>query len=46
MSLQGRALLLVLLTALIAVLCDWSGDAGLQGLWRFPASLLLLGLAY
>lgn len=46
MSLRRNALLLVLLTALIAVLADWSANHGATGLWRFPAALLLLGLAY
>jgi uncharacterized protein (DUF58 family) len=46
MSLRRNALLLVLLTAVIAVLSYWSRDAGLTGLWLFPAALLMLGLAY
>jgi len=46
MSLRRNALLLVLLTAVLAVMGEWSADAVLQGLWRFPAALLLLGLAY
>jgi uncharacterized protein (DUF58 family) len=46
MSLRRNGLLLVLLTAVIAVVGDWSTDPALGGLWRLPAALLLLGLAY
>lgn len=46
MNLRRNALLLALLTALVAVLGDWSGNARLASLWRIPAGLLLLGLAY
>ena len=46
MSLRHNALLLVLLTAVIAVVGDWSADPALAGLWRLPAALLLLGLTY
>jgi uncharacterized protein (DUF58 family) len=46
MSLRRNALLLVLLTAVIAVVSDWSHHAVLPGLWGLPAALLLLGLAY
>jgi uncharacterized protein (DUF58 family) len=46
MSLRRNALLLVLLTAAIAVAGDWSADSALAGLWRLPAALLLVGLAY
>jgi len=45
-SLRRNALLLVLLTAVIAVVSDWSHHAALPGLWGLPAALLLLGLAY
>ena len=45
MSLKRTALMLVLLTAAIAVVSDWS-HASPAGLWRIPAALLLLGLAY
>jgi uncharacterized protein (DUF58 family) len=45
-SLRGNAFALVLLTAAIAVVGDWSGEPVLGGLWRFCAALLLLGLAY
>ncbi len=44
-SLTNRAYLL-LATVLLAILGDWSGEARLAGLWRLPAALLLLGLAY
>lgn len=46
MNLRLKALLLALVTALIAVMGDWSGSALLASLWRLPAGLLLLGLAY
>jgi uncharacterized protein (DUF58 family) len=46
MSLRPNALLLVLLTAVIAVVGYWSRDGALVGLWLFPAALLMLGLAY
>jgi uncharacterized protein (DUF58 family) len=45
-SLRGNAFLLVLLTVAAAIAGDWSHDASLAGVWRFPAALLLLGLAY
>jgi uncharacterized protein (DUF58 family) len=45
-SLRRNAFLLITLTVLAAIGGDWSGDAGLAVLWRFPAALLLLGLAY
>ena len=46
MNLRPKAMLLALLTALIAVLGDWSGNSWLSTLWRLPAGVLLLGLAY
>jgi uncharacterized protein (DUF58 family) len=46
MSLRQNALLLAVLTALIAIVGAWSGDAALGGVWRLPLGLLLLGLAY
>jgi uncharacterized protein (DUF58 family) len=45
-SLRGNAFVLVLLTVAAAIASDWSGDSTLSGVWRFPAALLLLGLAY
>jgi uncharacterized protein (DUF58 family) len=45
-SLRGNAFLLVLLTVGAAIAGDWSGASSLAGAWRFPAALLLLGLAY
>ncbi len=45
MSLRRNALLLVLATGVLAILGLWSGGA-LARLWRIPAGLLLLGLAY
>ncbi len=46
MSLRFNSLLLVLLTAVIAVLGDWSTRSAASGLWLLPTALLLLGLAY
>jgi len=46
LSLRRNALILVVLTAVIAIVGEWSEDAALAGLWRIPAALLLLGLAY
>jgi uncharacterized protein (DUF58 family) len=45
-SLRRNAFLLVLVTLAAAIAGDWSGDSSLTGVWRFPAALLLLGLAY
>jgi uncharacterized protein (DUF58 family) len=45
-SLRPNALLLAVLTALIAIAGAWSGDASLAGAWRLPLALLLLGLTY
>lgn len=46
MSLRQNSLLLAVLTALLAIVGAWSGDAMLAGAWRLPLALLLLGLAY
>lgn len=46
MSLRINSLLLVLLTAVIAILGDWSPQPAMSRLWLLPAALLLLGLAY
>jgi uncharacterized protein (DUF58 family) len=45
-SLRSNAFLLVLFTVAAAICGNWSGDSSLTGVWRFPAALLLLGLAY
>ncbi|HWG76415.1 MAG TPA: DUF58 domain-containing protein [Steroidobacteraceae bacterium] len=45
MSLKRNALLLVLATGVLGILGQWA-DPRLAGLWRLPAALLLLGLAY
>jgi uncharacterized protein (DUF58 family) len=45
-SLRSNAFLLVLFTVAAAISGSWSGDSSLSGVWRFPAALLLLGLAY
>lgn len=46
MSLRQNALLMAALTAFIAIVGAWSGDAMLARLWQLPLALLLLGLAY
>ncbi len=46
LSLRRNSLLLAIAAALIAVAADWSGAAGLAGLWAVPCALLLAGLAY
>lgn len=46
MSLRQNAFLLAVVTALVAIMGAWSGDASLAGAWRLPLGLLLLGLAY
>jgi uncharacterized protein (DUF58 family) len=46
MSLRQNALALVVLTVLMAIIGDWSGDRDLARLWYFGLALLLLGLAY
>jgi len=45
MSLRHNALVLALLSAVLAILGEWSGSATLAHLWALPAALLLLGLA-
>jgi uncharacterized protein (DUF58 family) len=44
MHLARRAYLLVLLTAVLAIIGIWSAEGEYAGLWRIPAGLLLLGL--
>jgi uncharacterized protein (DUF58 family) len=44
--LAQRAYVLVMLTAVLAVVGLWSGDAALAGWWRLPAGLLLVGLTF
>jgi uncharacterized protein (DUF58 family) len=46
MGLRQNALLLAAVTALIAIMADWSGAPELRRLWCLPAAILLLGLAY
>lgn len=46
MSLRQNALALAVLTVLMAIVGDWSGDPGLARLWYLSLALLLLGLAY
>lgn len=46
MSLRQNALALVVLTVLMAIVGDWSGDPSLARAWYFPLAILLLGLAY
>ena len=46
MSLRRNALLTVALTALLAIVGEWSGIPGAGRFWCLPAGLLLLALAY
>jgi uncharacterized protein (DUF58 family) len=46
MHLAQRAYVLLLLAALLGVVGIWSSDPAFVALWRAPAGLLLLGLAY
>lgn len=43
-SLRPNACLMILVAALIAISGDW--DPSFAGVWRLPATLLLVGLAY
>jgi uncharacterized protein (DUF58 family) len=45
MHLADRAYALVVLTAVLIVAGTWSSDPDFAGLWRWPAALLLAGLA-
>ena len=45
MHLARRSYVLVMLTAVLAVVGVWSSDRDLAHLWQIPAGLLLLGLA-
>jgi uncharacterized protein (DUF58 family) len=45
MHLAERAYALVVLTALLAIVGTWSSDPAFTDVWRWPAALLLLGLA-
>ena len=46
MSLRQNALALAVLTVLMAIVGDWSGDPDLARLWYLSLAVLLLGLAY
>ena len=46
MSLRQNALALAVLTVLMAIVGDWSGDPDLARLWYLALAVLLLGLAY
>lgn len=46
MSLRRNALLLLLATGLLGIVGQWGESETLARLWRLPAGLLLLGLAY
>ncbi len=46
MHLAQRAYVLSMLTAVLAITGIWSSDPALTDLWRIPAALLLLGIAY
>ncbi len=43
-SLRRNACVLILAAAVLAIMGNW--EQSLEGLWRLPATLLLLGLAY
>jgi hypothetical protein len=45
MHLARRAYVLVILTAVLAIVGIWSSERGYAHLWQLPAALLLLGLA-
>lgn len=45
MHLADRSYALVVLTAILIIAGTWSTDPAFTGLWRWPAALLLLGLA-
>jgi len=45
MHFAERAYFLIVATAVVAIAGIWSTDPALTGLWRWPAVLLLLGLA-
>jgi uncharacterized protein (DUF58 family) len=46
MHLAQRAYALLLLTAVLAIAGVWSSEPAFVALWRIPAAVLLLGLAY
>jgi uncharacterized protein (DUF58 family) len=46
MHLAQRAYAALVLTAILAITGLWSSDPAFVGLWRIPAALLLLGLAF
>src|SRR5580693_6578035 len=46
MYLAQRTYMLIVLTAVVAIAGVWSNHTAFGGLWRFPAALLLLGLAW
>jgi uncharacterized protein (DUF58 family) len=46
MSLRQNALLLILLTGVLAIIGTWSASPELRHWWALPAALLLSGLAY
>ena len=45
MSLRPNALLLALLSTVLAIIGEWSGNTVLTHLWALPGGVLLLGLA-
>jgi uncharacterized protein (DUF58 family) len=46
MHFAQRAYVLLVLTAVLAVVGIWSSDPNLGDLWRLPAAVLLIGLSY
>jgi uncharacterized protein (DUF58 family) len=45
MNLSARALTLIALTMVLAIVGLWTAEDTLRGLWKLPAALILLGLA-
>ena len=46
MHFSGRTYTLLTLIALLAIAGTWAADPAFSGVWRWPAALLLLGLAF
>lgn len=46
MHFAQRTYILLVLTAVLAIAGIWSSESAFAGLWRVPAALLLLGLAF
>jgi uncharacterized protein (DUF58 family) len=46
MNLRQNGLVMLLVTALLAIAAQWAGVAPIANLWALPLALLMLGLAY